>query len=499
MRASCLALSILVVSTLLFARAGWTRPLTSKRESSGARTDQIKEPPAAAIQFNGRQEKLYHSDSGPGVIVCDPILKNCQDDLADISRGCAAWLQLVVAGQPQCSRTPFWKSLRRVQTELGRRDLRLEKKDAARLALYTGANVVLVGTVEGNSGSCSLTYQPFKAPSMQPLGDPVKISGSKVELANQMPKMAALLCNDIEISPEHLPDMPPGLSELALAGRVQSRTTDAVSKSARAELLKLSSSSALAGLLYLDTAMPADPALGETAANLVRQEAANSLVFGQIGWMQGKLLQFCSKRLSENIKNYPTNYLFKTAGVYLERASNDSKGDLAAAKQCVQSAPDNPDAWLTLAQSYNFAADRLRKGRFYTDLNSAEKRQFDEAYPLWLGCAEQAVKIDPLFGRAWLRTSTAAAYSGFLEESDRAFEKALELDRDRYDVYAWGVQLYQPKWFNKIDKLRHLAEIASKDPTLNERNKQDLARALQTYPDLARLFIKLVPKPGAAG
>lgn len=446
------------------------------------------------VHFNGRPTRVDPIENGPGLIVFEPVLKNTRDDLAEITRGCAAWLQYFVGGQPQCSKTPLWKSIRRIQTELKRQDLRVPTQDAARVAKMLGATYFVAGIIEGSAANCTLTYQLYKTAPTQPVGEPYKIAGAEVQLAKEMPRLAAQLCNDMEISPDHLPNAAPNLAELSLVGKVQSRTVDRLDSKLNEGLSKLSRSSALAGFLMIDTAQVIDPfVLRPTAMHLIELEPTNALNYAEFGWVQPRLLQYTAQDFAKSVKAYPTNYLIKTALVYFDRVQRDSKSEADASKLCARLAPANPDAWLTLGQSYCNIGDRLRKGRFYSDLTASERKEFDGTYPLWLGCAEQALKIDPLFGRAWLRASTAAAYAGFLEEADLAFEKTMILDDDRYNVYWWGLQLYQPRWLNKPEKLKALVSAASKESTLTESNRTALTRAIPGYADLQKVLIKSPP------
>jgi tetratricopeptide (TPR) repeat protein len=445
--------------------------------------------PDKFIHFNGKLPKVTQIDSGPGLVVCEPVCNDAQGDLPEMSRGCAAWLQFAVAGQPQFGKTPFWRSIRRVQQQLKRQDLRFEDpKEAGKLAVSLGATHILLGRINGDAKKCTLNYQIYQVSNMSAMGEQLTITGTQTELRNQLPKLAALICRILQIKPEHLPSAAPAIPELVLIGQVQARQNETATEKLRAALRQLHSSSAIANFLYLDTATPHDPLLKETLDTLITQESSNAIVIGEVGWLEGKVLKFYSKRMENCFSTHPKNYLFKTSAVYYYRALGNNKQALETAKECVQLAPLNPDAWLTLAQSYNQAADTIRDGRFKGAMTDAERRELDAIYPLWLGAAERAVLIDPLFGKAWLRVSTAAAYAGFMDEADRAFEQAITQERERYNTYVWGLQLYQAKWCNKPAKLERLAMTAAKDQSLSEGEKKQLALSVQLLPEIVKIL-----------
>ncbi|MFX5476402.1 hypothetical protein ABTD55_21020, partial [Acinetobacter baumannii] len=77
----------------------------------------------------------------------------------------------------------------------------------------------------------------------------------------------------------------------------------------------------------------------------------------------------------------------------------------------------NPDAWLTLGQTLSGMASGVRRQRFSDQLSVDERTSLDALYKRWLGAVEEAVKLDPLFGRGWLRVSAAACSAGCKQEA----------------------------------------------------------------------------------
>src|SRR5579872_2600503 len=99
-------------------------------------------------------------NSGPGVVVCDPVCDARDRSLGDFGAGCGRWLFLVAGSQPEFGKTPLWWSLNRVRQELGRPNLQLSAQDGARLARRLGATHFVAGTL-GGGPRLTLTYRLY--------------------------------------------------------------------------------------------------------------------------------------------------------------------------------------------------------------------------------------------------------------------------------------------------------------------------------------------------
>ena len=57
-------------------------------------------------------------ESGPGVVVCEPVAGTSAPDLAAFGSGCTRWLHLAVAGQGELGKTPLWGAMDEARREV---------------------------------------------------------------------------------------------------------------------------------------------------------------------------------------------------------------------------------------------------------------------------------------------------------------------------------------------------------------------------------------------
>src|SRR5204863_9938391 len=97
--------------------------------------------------------------SGPGVLVCDPVLVGTNSQTSAFGAGCGRWLHFALGAQPELGRTPTWASTSYTCLELKTRALRVSQKDVPLLAPSLGVTHFAIGTVEGTPEQCRLSYQ----------------------------------------------------------------------------------------------------------------------------------------------------------------------------------------------------------------------------------------------------------------------------------------------------------------------------------------------------
>jgi hypothetical protein len=457
----------------------WLVALSSSGESAYAQQAQT---------FHGTMERIEPAANGPGIIICDPVVDQSKTDLTNLGMGISEWLVYYVAGAPQCSKTPFWRSLDRVKSELHRENLQLTSSDGLRTLEMTGATHVVVSTISGTADQCTFSLQVLKSGSPTALGGPIVIAGSTADLPGKLPKVAKEIASRVglKIAPlnTHL-----SKDQLSMLGEMRwsNKKSDA---NRQAALLQLAQTEALAGFIFLDRSGERDLSkLKPVIVRVVKQNPQNGLIYGELGWIEPKLLGGFAPQLARNVSSYPNHYLFSTALTYFWRIRQKQESELAQAVESIKSSIRNPEAWLTLGQTLSGMASSVRQQRFADQLNADEKTALDALYKRWLGAVEEAVKIDPLFGRAWLRVSAAACSAGCKQEAETAYQKAYALCQERYDVFWWGLQLYQRKWLNDMNKLREVAQSAGNDKRLSKGERQRLVNEIKdAYPELEVLI-----------
>lgn len=88
---------MILVLVLRFVSHGWSR--IPRRPAAPERLMPAASPLAA---------QLTQMDSGPGVLVCEPVATGADRTAADFGAGCGRWLHLIVAGHGELGKTPSW-------------------------------------------------------------------------------------------------------------------------------------------------------------------------------------------------------------------------------------------------------------------------------------------------------------------------------------------------------------------------------------------------------
>jgi tetratricopeptide (TPR) repeat protein len=400
---------------------------------------------------------------GVGLVVCEPVATNSEAATASLGAGCTRWLQFTVGGQGALGRTPLWTSVDRARHELGRPDLRMNAEDAFRLAAATGATHVAVGEITGSGTATTLRYQLYSTANRQPVGAPLQAIGPHDKIVTALPGLASQLAAQLGVKTPHLPTRVEGsAADLILIGSLPWLPDAETVPATRQTLVKLAERMPLAGILALHS-NPTRPMVGLSPLvdRLLKQVPTNSLAFAEAGWGTPDLLPRHADTLATDRKRFPGNYLFALTDVWLQRINGETDAERRAAEQVVQNAPDNSDAWLTLGATIANEAETIRQSRYASAMTRKEWALLNVLYPQWLSAEMHAAKLDPASSRAWERVAEAATFAGQQKQATDALWESLRLDPDNLEAYAWGLQMFQPKWTRDTHNLVKLAGMAA--------------------------------------
>lgn len=418
--------------------------------------------------------------SGLGLVVCEPVAAPGTDKVtADLGAGGAAWLHLFTAGQGAFGKTPLWSALDRARFEMARPDLRLTLADAAPLSAILGVTHIAIGTIEGDGKKATLRYQLYALPSRKPVGKSIAASGTPGQIVAALPGMARTLAARLGVA---APVVPPAVGATAdqLAALAPVRWAASLTSAQRADLLALAPREPLAALLLAARGeFPTQTQQDAALKTLLAQTDGNPLVLSAVGDADKVSLIPFALSLARTLGRFPANGLLLTSQVWLKRIQADSRGELDAAERLTRATPGTPDAWLTLAWTMMQVADRTRRGRFNGRMTAAEEAYVFAIYPRCVMAAERAVSLDPHMARAWARLAEDASFVGDAAKAQKALEAADALSDDKTLIYDWGLQMYQPKWFDDAARLTALAARAVADPNLSDRQTTTLIFQLQ--------------------
>lgn len=435
-----------------------------------------------SVSFCGLAGPSRAASGEPGIVVCEPAADPAN---GSFGVGCALWLQMTVGGQPEFGRTPLWRSLARARRELNRPDLRLTAAQAARLGPLLGVTHAAVGELHGTGAHLSLTYRLLRVPSGAPVGAAMTLRGTREQITAGLPRLARTLAKSLGAAAPAVPASP-GLTpaDLQLFGRF--RWEDAAEVEAdKAPVEALAAQSPLAGLLLVGEPVRSAARFNAAAQVLIRQAGGNPLVWGEITEQRPLAALPQAGTLAALAARFPGSAALAAAETYRFRAVQDRAAERRAAERAVQDSPQSPDAWLTLAATLDGAAQSLRQGRVYDALSPEEAATLGHLYAQWEAAARRSVTLDPAFAKGWLRLAEAATFNSD-PAADPAIENALRLSDDKSGVYAWALEMYQPKWNDDPSKLRRFSRLAAADTTLTATETIDVGKELRSSgsPDL---------------
>lgn len=416
-------------------------------DAGQAALEAVQAPPTSPSARNVSAIADKPAQRNSGLLVCDPVSAlSAPPALVNFGIGCGHWLHLIAAGQPGLGRTPSWDARKRVEYEMKRADLRLTLSDTAPLATMAGVTHVACGTLSGTAARCTLTYQLYTLPDRHPVGAPLTKTGSWRQVAAALPSMARGIDARLGIATAQVPASPalsPG--ELTLLG---GQAHAPASTDADLQVLaKMSAHSPLAGFFLLQTRAIKDQiVLDRTVKMLLAQLPQNTLALSEIGYQSPTALRPYAASNAAFFLRFPGNALLAHTEAWEQRVWGTRTGELRAVQRAVAASPQDPDSWLSPAQTLSNIAEDLRQGRFASDLSPREWSYLNRLYAQAQGCTENAVRLDPKDGHAWCRLAQAAAFAGDSARAANAFRQAETLDPNPSEVDAWGLQMFQPKW-----------------------------------------------------
>ena len=415
--------------------------------------------------------------SSPGLIVCDPVPGS--PALTVFSTACGRWLDLVAAGQPELGRTPLWESRERAQGEMGRANFALTLAQARALAGMTGITHAACGTLTGTPVRCTLTYGLYALPSGRPLGPPLIQTGTEPQIVAALPGMAKAL--DVRLG-VHAPQMPSvGLSAAELIKTETIADADSVSDADLLVLSRLSARCPLAGMYYLGTRASHDQVLlNGMVKTLLAQLPGNTLALSHVGYDQAQALRPYAAPTRALIARYPASALLAHTEIWEQRVWGTRTGEWKATERICRDAPGDPEAWLSRSYTLADIAQDLRQGRFANDLSAADWAVLNRLYGQEEQGTLRATVLDPKDGHAWLRLAEVTTAVGDSARQEGAFQKALTLDKNKQEVYWWGLQMYQAKWNGNADALARIEKLAVAVPWDSANAASGIAESLDS-------------------
>lgn len=425
--------------------------------------------------------RLTPLPSGPGLQVCEPA--GATGGLAQFGAGCGRWLHLMAAGQPELGRTPLWITSAVVARQFRQSNLSFPPETAVPLGRLVGATHVATGEISEAGQSITLTYTLRAVADGKTVGEPLALTGTREQIAAGLPGMARQLAQGLGVKDPTLPaavaETP---AELELIGAMpwlpdeswKQETLQrlrAMGQESRGGTAEAPGRTALASFLFMlhQGEMGAVSTCQLACASLLPILPRNPLFLAEAArtaWAcRYRYDQIVSAdrlptdRVREGLAAQPRCYLLHTADLYLKRMSPDLTAARQASEMAVRCSATSSEAWLILGSTISLQSDGIRRARTADAMSEAEWKRLIPLYGEELAASLKAVLLNEGSARAWETLSSAATFAGEQELAETALWKGLAIDPADRALLKWGLQMYQPKWFNNRVKLEQVARM----------------------------------------
>lgn len=422
----------------------------------------------------GLYDLKEYGDTGPGLIVCDPVLKGDGPN-RKLAVGLGGWLRFTVMGIPQMGKSPMFND---ANIELSRLDDRHIPQTLAHVMPgmgRLGATHAAIGELTENKGAFTLKYQVWDLATKAPAGAEVSASGSSDQITAALPGIARSLAHNAGVSNPSLSlAISDTAADLELVGSAPSDIS-AWSAQLRAGLAAAASRSSLCA--YYSVGAFAGGGGGRAGGQLDGEETLARLAETNVQAMEGPVIyagsSFFDDRLSQLRTRFPHNYALNRLAAFRSARTGGSARAVPVYTSAVRCNLKNVVAWKLLAASVGSEADELRQGRTGDRINNQEWQRLRQMYQAWDFAASKATQLDPQDGQAWFQVSQASCFAGAYNMAQKALWKSRKLARsgEKSSLYWWGMTIFDPQWLN--DSANHTAWAksiaADRDVTSDER------------------------------
>jgi tetratricopeptide (TPR) repeat protein len=474
------------VSLLLLGAGGmwllqfWmSLPAWTFRPSAGTPTSATAVPAGPTLKdaAGNRVPEVGHTDlasltplpSGPGIQVGEPISSGADRAAQAFGNGCSRWLQLALAGQGELGKTPLWSSACDAARQVKKTRPQISKSDARTFAANLGVTHIAIGEVGGSRSRCILRYRLLGFPGGKEVGAPLTLTGSPAEVLAGLPQVAQQLCARMGVRPSQLParvvEQPEELQALGEIPWQPGLELPSSQQSRMEQLQRTSPVAMMMSLAQLEEIHDANVLYAVGAYHLSRTpEHPLMLAQTAVAFRLANahdVPEPHGTQLANALKRFPNNYLLHIASSW--RLQTEGRDDAArqAAERAVRCSPGNPSPWISLANIYGTRADRIRNGVTVDRMTQRQQDACQVAYDQELAILRRAAQAAPQNTRVALALSQSAAAAGDGQLADEAFSRVLQRQPMDSDVYWWGVQLYQPKWYRNDAKVAQVIRAAA--------------------------------------
>ena len=406
---------------------------------------------------------LKPTQSGNGLVVCEPVPAAALKAQSAWGAGASRWLQVQVGGLPELGQTQLWGVTENARRQLKLANLQLGGAQADGFARACGVNRVAIGTLSGTPQNAVLAYQVRDVAAGKVVGR-AQIRGEMAQLHAQLPTLARNLAGALGVKSGTATQIKLAPDDLKFLGTppLKADFRQSLSAAQQTRLKSLVAKDALAGVMAQRWCeYPNEKAWQQVADTLTQTAPRNALVWAEVAYTGPIRVVTLAPKLKALQAKYPHNYLLCQAGVAFERGNTARPLQLSWAERGARAAPQSSYAWMDLADALFDSANALRKGRYSSDISGAEWATLNGFYAKYQAAAQQATRVDAGDPNAWTSLAQAATFNSDERAADAALEKALSLDAGCDAAWSWGLEMTQAKWSGDNQKYLDFAARAA--------------------------------------
>lgn len=416
-------------------------------------------------------QKDTQTGRGAGIVIGEPIAKSAfTSEQNDFLAGCARWMQVGLGGQSALDRSPLLMQIEEARNGLGFSDLKLDARQSAAVARAVGATHAVAVQARSTPGGYSLSWQLLVAAG-EPVGKPIVVAGNETAILAKLPDVAREIARRLQAVSAPIPAVGVNVDDLRFLG-AQAQPKKTIHKEDALRLQKLAAREPLAGVLWMYRS-GIDKDRTTLWRDVVQKTVAiaprNPLVWAAIATMAPVQLKPHRAEFEKLVRENPHNLALALAESHVANKENNFNVQLQSAMRAVSANEKSAAAWIALSAAFADKADSIRNGRFYGQLSEEEQAVIEEYYPHQLLAALYASRLAPAAASVWRQLSGAATFNSEPQLADLAFWKAVRLNPGSLDIWDWGLEIYQPKWFEDQERMMLVARhIASKPERLTQ-------------------------------
>lgn len=418
--------------------------------------------------------RLKQYPNGHGVVVFEPVPgTDVPTNVAQFGSGASRWLNLVVGGHGELSKTPLLVSVAENLPAGSKNNPRLTLAAARGLRTSVGLTHAGLGEIQKAGAGYRMVYRVHDLKTGAELGAPVEAAGDLPALTAALPRMAGELAKRLGVETPRVPPIGETAGELEYLGirpwRPGPGSVDEIDFRATFIRKRLFSDeprdpAPLTALFYLTRLAANRQYVPKLRDELLQVWPDNTLLLGELAYLWWRTDAEASERLlplaTAATKRFPQSAAAQAAVSYYQCAVGQPDLARPAAEALVRCNTADPNTWLALARVLSEQADSIRNGRFAGDVTAQEMERISKFYEEAVIVSLKAAQPNPHSSPVMANLAVAATFAGIPDLADRALQRSLEVNPKYYQAVAWGLEMYQPKWYDDPAKLEKMAQLA---------------------------------------